>query len=128
MKKLVLFVLVVAGVSLADVPRQMPGSALVKNLNGTPVYLGTIVATTVKSNVTTAVPFTIAAGTNIALQCDVAADCANIAATDANATAAKMPLLAAGAFYMLGVTQATKGDVSCISVSGTATCEVYEVR
>lgn len=126
MKKLLALILI-ANVAYAT-ERQLPGGPLTKALNGSAFYLGTIVATTVKDNLTTATPFLIPDGTNVMVQCDAAANIVNLAAGATNSVAAKMPKVAADEKYVVGMLRRGTPLVSIICVSGTCNCPVYRIN
>lgn len=93
-------------------------------LAGEPTYLGTIVATTVKTNANTAAPFTITAGTVLTLCPDTA--CYVLMGASVTCTANNGFPLAAGAT----ATVCLKNDttvVQCLAVSGTTNLKVFQL-
>lgn len=102
----------------------------VEALNGMPVLLGTITATTTKNNSTTAVPFYTAApdlsGRVLMLQADSACYVV-FGATSALAvaTTAGVKLAADEKFYV--TLRSDTGLVACLPGSGTTVLRVYEL-
>lgn len=133
MKKYIAVSLMLVGVGLsvslpreswADSGRNKNLADTIKVLNGSPAYLGTIVATTTKNNSDTAAPFAIEAGQFILVQCDVAAYVLPGTSTAAAATTANGVKVAADEkFYIL--LRAGQSYLAIISASGTATCKVW---
>lgn len=110
--------------------RLLGTAKLVAVINGSPRYLGTIVATTAKDNSSTASAFTISAGSTILLQSDTA--CYVLAGTSADQTqptvsATNGVYLAALEKYQFILPRAT-ALVQAIAVTGTSNVKVWVVE
>jgi hypothetical protein len=99
-------------------------------LNGTPVLLGTVIATTTKNNHDTATPFNNTGdalkGKLLMLQPD-AACYINFATTNAGTATTSAIKLAADERVVVSMTEA-HGWVACVSASGTTNLRVWELR
>lgn len=97
---------------------------------GTPVYLGTIVATTTKNNHDTAAPFSNTGdamkGFSVIVQCDTAAYIRSGTANTVTVTAANGLLVAANEKLYLALEE-TYGWIAALAVSGTSNCKVFQV-
>lgn len=86
-------------------------------------YLGVIAATTTsKTNLTTAVPFTLGAGTLLTIQCT--AD-AYIATNASSVTTSNGLLIPADTAFPTSMGSASPVTLAIILASGTANCRVY---
>lgn len=105
-------------------------SSMSARLNGTPVLLGTIVATTTKNNHDTAVAFNNTGdalkGKLLMLQPDAACYIDFGTANTGTATTSAIKL-AADERVVVSMTEA-HGWVACVSVSGTTNLRVWELR
>jgi hypothetical protein len=104
-----------------DQEQQLPA------LNGSPQFLGVVVATTTKNNADTAVPFTIPTGAVLLLQPDTACYLKAATASTGTVTTANGVLLAANEKFtvMLATDEAW---VACLAVSGTTNLKVWQLR
>lgn len=101
--------------------------AMFLRLNGEPVRIGVIVATTSTTNASTAVPFTIVGGSVLKVICDAAAvvtvgATANLTYTNA---AFGQPVTAGAAWYVIMGDSST--TLAVVSSSGTANCAVFNM-
>lgn len=108
-----------------------PGPAyLLGPLNGTPVLLGTIVATTTKNNNDTAVPFANTGealqGKVLLIQPDAACYVLPGAASTATVTTSNGVKLQADERAIITM-QSGYGFLACVSVSGTTNLKVWEL-
>jgi hypothetical protein len=86
-------------------------------------YLGVIAATTAsKTNLSTAVPFTLGGGTLLTIQCTAAA---YIATNAASVTTSNGLLIPADTAFPTSMGNATPTTIAIILASGTANCRVY---
>lgn len=114
-----------AGVAYAD---RVPSlQATVYQLNGTPHYLGRIVATTTKNNHDTSTPFndtTVALkGMTLLIQCDAAADILpGIVNTVTTTATTGVKLAADEKFYIM-----MENDAGWVAVVGTANCDFWQL-
>ncbi len=115
-------------------PTRMTGSHGIDSLNGTRIHLGTIVATTTKNNHDTAVPFNDTGdalmGKMLELQSDAAfyvrAGTVNTITVTAGTATTAGPLVEARERFVINM-GGDKGWLACLSVSGTATVQVFEL-
>lgn len=103
---------------------------LVTNLNGTPNYLGVIVATTTKNNHDTAVPFNDTGealkGKVLLIQPD--AVCYIYVGTVNTATATTTNGIKVGADERVIIAMGSSyGWLACVSSTGTTNCRVWEL-
>lgn len=115
-------------------PSRLAGSHAIDALYGNPVHLGTIVATTTKNNHDTSTVFNDTGdalkGKMLLLQSDAAfyvrAGTVNtITVTAGTATTAGVKV-EAGEKYILSLGR-DQGWIACLSASGTATVQVFEM-
>lgn len=114
---------------LADFATLQPLQTTVR-LNGSPVLLGTITATTTKNNHDTAVPFLDTAnalkGAILLVQCDTAAYLLPGTVNTATAASTTGVKVAADEKYYI-IMSATHGWLAAIAVAGTSVCKVWRL-
>jgi hypothetical protein len=115
-------------------PSRLAGSHAIDALYGNPVHLGTVIATTTKNNTDTAVPFNSTGdalkGKMLLLQSDAAfyvraGTVSTITVTTGTSTTAGVKV-EAGEKYILSMGR-EQGWIACVSASGTATVQVFEM-
>ena len=110
--------------------RLLPTDQYLKALNGTPVLLGTIVATTTKNNDDTATPFNNTGdalkGKTVVLQSDTACYVKAGTVDTVTVTAATGLLLEANEKYVLSL-GSNYGWIAALAVSGTSNVKVFEL-
>jgi hypothetical protein len=113
--------------ALATVERSYAVSLIT---NGTPVYLGTIVASTTKNNHDTASPFNDTGdaleGKFLLVQCDAAAYVLPGTANTTTVTTSNGVKLAADERVILSMAAGYKW-LAALAVTGTANCKVWEL-
>ncbi len=119
-----------AGVAGA-VPRRAQTPVLVSTqLQGTHISLGVVVATTTKNNHDTASPFSNTGdalkGMTLQVQCDVPAYFGVGTTNAVTVTSSNGVYLEANKIYVLSMAE-SYGWVAFLSVSGTATCKVWQL-
>ncbi len=116
-------------------PARMTGTHAIDALYSNPVHLGTIVATTTKNNHDTAVVFNDTGdalkGKMLLLQSDAAfyvrAGTVNTITVTAGTSTPAGAKVEANEKYILNLGQ-EQGWIACLSVSGTATIQVFELQ
>jgi hypothetical protein len=105
---------------------------LALKLSGTPVLLGTIVATTTKNNHDTATPFNNTngglAGKTLCIQADAACYVAFGTTNAVTATSANFALAAGQSIGLYMSALHGYGWIACLSASGTANLKVFELK
>lgn len=96
-------------------------------LNGSPNWVGTVVATTTKNNSDTAVPFTLEANKSYLLQPDTACYVKAGAASTQTVTTANGLLLEAYEKYVITLLN-SETYIAALAVSGTSNVKVFELR
>jgi hypothetical protein len=130
-KAFALAVLLATTAAMAAPPRRAQSSVLVETqMIGTHVPLGVVTATTTKNNHDTAVPFNNTGDAlkamTLQVQCDVDAYFGVGTTNAATVTTANGVYLEAKKIYVLSMSEAY-GWVAFLSVSGTATCKVWQL-
>jgi hypothetical protein len=97
---------------------------VLNTLNGRPTYLGTITATTVKTNADTAVPFTLNPGTVLLIQAD--AEGYFSVGSAATLTASNGVLLQAKEKFLL-ILAGDDRTLQALPVSGTLNLSVHQL-
>lgn len=110
---------------------RLTGSHFVNALNGSPAYLGTIVATTTKNNNDTAAPFSntgaALTGKLLVIQPDSACYILAGTTTTTTVTAANGVKLAADQIYYITMA-ADEGWLACLAFVGTTNLKLWEAR
>lgn len=127
MKNLPLWLLLVAIPALAN-DRQSQSFNTLQALNGSPSFLGTVTATTVKDNSNTSSTFTITGGSLLMVQCDAA----SYLLTASSAAAATLTstngvrVEAYEKFYLMLLNK--EQWLQALAVTGTINCKVWRMQ
>lgn len=112
---------------MAGYNRPLDGPSQLEALNGSPQFLGVIVATTTKNNADTAVPFTIPGGAVILIQSDTACYVRAATAATGTVTTANGVLIAANEKFTVCL-HPEESWVAALAVAGTSNVKVFQLR